>query len=129
MVGAYSVSMIAGEDNNGVLPQVVFVDGVDDLTDFAVYLLYQTVVSIAVHAPVLRGERCSGVDVEVIVSFLLDDIGIVRILGKVRGKFRAVAYFGYFHVAVGKILAACIFANVMRIVIRGHEEERLVVLA
>ena len=78
--------MIAGEDNNGVLPQVVFVDGVDDLTDFAVYLLYQTVVSIAVHAPVLRGESGGRVDVEIVFPFLLDDIGIVWVLGKVRGS-------------------------------------------
>ncbi len=32
VVGAYSVSVVAGEDNDGILPQVILVDGVDDLT-------------------------------------------------------------------------------------------------
>ena len=70
-----------------------------------------------------------GVDVEIVFPFFLDDIGIVWILGKVRGKSRTIAYFGYVQVAVGKILAACIFADIMRIVIRSYQEERLVVFA
>ena len=81
------------------------------------------------YASLPGGESGGGVDVEIVFPFFLDDIGIVRILGKVRGKSRTIAYFGYVQVAVGKILAACIFADIMRIVIRSYQEERLVVFA
>ena len=57
VVGAYSVSVVAGEDNDGILPQVILVDGVYNLADFTVYFLYEAVVCVAVHTPVFRGVK------------------------------------------------------------------------
>ena len=46
VVGAYSVSVVAGEDNDGILPQVILVDGVYNLADFTVYFLYEAIVCV-----------------------------------------------------------------------------------
>ena len=129
VVGTYSVSMVAGEDDDGILPQVLLVDGIYNLADFTVHFLHKAIVGVAVHAPVFGSESGGGVDIEIIVSFFLDDIGIVWVLGEVGGKSRTVAYFGYIQVAVRKILAACVFADIMRIVIRSYQEEGLVMFA
>ena len=56
---AYSVSVVAGEDNDGILPQVILVDGIYNLADFTVYFLYEAIVCVAVHTPVF-GVKVAG---------------------------------------------------------------------
>ena len=128
MVSAYAVSVVAGEDNDGIFLQIVFVDGIDNLTDFTVYFLYQAVVRIAVHTPVFGSKGSGGVHVEVVGSFVFDDIGIVRILGEVGRKSRTVTQFRCVCIAVRQVLAARIFADVVRVIVRSYQKEGLVVL-
>lgn len=102
-------------------------DGIDNLTDFTVYFLYQAVVRIAVHTPVFGSKGSGGVYVEVVGSFVFNDIGVVRILGEVGRKSRTVTYLRCTDIAVGQVLTACIFANIVRVVERSYQEKRLVV--
>lgn len=92
-------------------------------------MLHQSVVGVAVTAPVVVGVRCCRVARIVERLLALYDVGIVGADGVVGRQTRTLAHVRHGDVGKGQVLLACKLAYVVRIVKRCHEEEGALGLA
>lgn len=123
MVGTGTVAVVAGEYHYDVAPKRILVYSIHNHAYLLVHMLHQSVVDVAVTAPVVVGVRCSRIARIVERLLALYDVGIVGADGVVGRQPWTLAHVGHCDVGKGQVLLACKLADVVRIVKRCHEEK------
>ena len=129
MVSPYTISVVTGEDHYCILPKIVLINGINNFSDLLIYFFYQTIIGITVHTPVFGSKTDSRIYIIVVCPFAFNDIGIVRILGEIGRYSRAVPYIRRIDISIREVLAPCVFADIVWIVIRSYQEKRLFMFA
>ena len=121
---SHTVSVVAGKDNDSIFPQVLFIYGIYNLTDFCIHLLYQTEIEATVSSPVVGSKMTGRISRIILRLLIVYHVSVVRVAGKVLRQSRPFILRQLRLISERKVLATCIFAYIMRIVESYNQEER-----
>ena len=83
MMRTHTITMIACKDNYRILPQILFINCIDNLTNLGIHLFHQPEVKAAITPPIIRRIMTGGISRIVQCLFIIYYIGIIRITGKI----------------------------------------------
>ena len=129
MVSPYTISVVTGEDHYCILPKIVLINGINNFSDLLIYFFYQTIIAITVHTPVFGSKTGSRIYIIIVCPFALTDSGAKVRLGEIGRYSRAVPYIRRIDISIREVLAPCVFADIVWIVIRSYQEKRLFMFA